>query len=97
MTGRETAGDSTNPAHFVLPRLGSQGKVRLASYRVTAIASDVGGSQGDGLYQALGGTGSMPMTAFYSSSEKLLATHVGAFDSSTLASELDQLYRIHVA
>jgi thiol-disulfide isomerase/thioredoxin len=154
--GSSAAGDSTNPKAFVLPRLGAQGKVRLASYRgtpvvvnffaswctqcaaelpvfandarglrgkvdfvevnaletgnglafakrygipssVTAVASDVGGSQGDGLYQALGGTGSMPMTAFYSASGKLLTTHVGAFGSSTLAAELSQLYGVHAA
>lgn len=154
--GSSTAGDSTNPKSFVLPRLGGQGKVRLASYRgtpvvvnffaswctqcaaelpvfssdarglkgkvdfvevnaletgnglsfakqygipssVTAVASDVGGSQGDGLYQALGGTGSMPMTAFYNASGKLLTTHVGAFDSSTLAAELSQLYGVHTS
>lgn len=59
---------------------------------VTAVASDVGGSQNDGLYQTLGGTGSMPMTAFYSAQGTLLTTHVGGFDAATLASELRQLY-----
>ena len=63
---------------------------------VTAVLRDVGGSQGDGLYQALGGTGSMPMTAFYSSSGKLLTTHVGGFTASTLSSELHQLYGLSV-
>lgn len=66
-------------------------RYHLAS-SVTAVASDVGGSQGDGLYQALGGTGSMPMTAFYSPAGALLTTHVGGFTASTLASELHQLY-----
>ena len=61
-----------------------------------AVLRDVGGSQGDGLYQALGGTGSMPMTAFYSSSGKLLTTHVGGFTASTLSSELHQLYGLSV-
>lgn len=61
---------------------------------VTAVASDVGGSQGDGLYQALGGSGSMPLSAFYSPQGTLLTTHVGAFDASTLASELGQLYGV---
>lgn len=68
---------------------------QLAS-SVTAVASDVDGSQADGLYQALGGTGSMPMTAFYRPSGSLLTTHVGGFTASTLASELRQLYGITV-
>ena len=70
-------------------------RFHLAS-SVTAVASDVGGSQGDGLYQSLGGTGSMPMTAFYSSTGVLLTTHVGGFTASTLASELHQLYGLTV-
>lgn len=64
------------------------------SSSVTAVARDVGGDQGDGLYRALGGNGSMPVTAFYSRQGKLLGTHVGAFDSATLASALQQLYGI---
>jgi thiol-disulfide isomerase/thioredoxin len=70
-------------------------RYHLAS-SVTAVASDVGGSQGDGLYQALGGTGSMPMTAFYSPAGALLTTHVGGFTASALASELHQLYGLSV-
>ena len=70
-------------------------RFHLAS-SVTAVASDVGGSQGDGLYQSLGGTGSMPMTAFYSSTGVLLTTHVGGFTASTLSSELHQLYGLSV-
>lgn len=63
---------------------------------VPAVLSDVGGSQGDGLYQALGGTGTMPMTAFYDTHGHLLTTHVGGFDSTTLANELHQLYGVIV-
>lgn len=63
---------------------------------VPAVLSDVGGSQGDGLYQALGGTGTMPMTAFYDARGHLLTTHVGGFDSTTLANELRQLYGVTV-
>lgn len=63
---------------------------------VPAVLSDVGGSQSDGLYQALGGTGTMPMTAFYDARGHLLTTHVGGFDSTTLATELSQLYGVIV-
>ena len=60
----------------------------------TAVLSDVGGSQGDGLYQALGGSGTMPMTAFYSSSGQLLGTHVGGYDAQTLASAVRGYYGV---
>lgn len=59
---------------------------------VTAVARDVGGDQGNGLYKALGGSGSMPITAFYSPTGRLLTTHIGGFDSATLPAELRQLY-----
>lgn len=64
------------------------------SSSVSAVARDVGGGQSDGLYQALGGNGSMPMTAFYGADGKLITTHIGAFDSSTLGAALQQLYGI---
>ncbi len=66
---------------------------QLASH-VSAVASDVGGGQGDGLYQALGGTGSMPMTAFYDARGHLITTHAGGFDSATLASTIRQIYGV---
>lgn len=59
---------------------------------VTAVAKDVGGAQGGGLYQALGGSGSMPITAFYSPTGRLLTTHIGGFDAATLPAELSRLY-----
>ncbi len=66
------------------------------STSVTAVARDVGGGQGDGLYQALGGNGSMPMTAFYGPDGKLITTHIGAFDASTLASAVQQAFGVSV-
>ncbi len=62
----------------------------------TDVLRDVGGAQGDGLYQALGGSGSLPLTAFYSASGQLIGTHVGGFDSQTLAQALAQDYGIRV-
>ncbi len=62
----------------------------------TAVLRDVGGAQGDGLYQSLGGSGSLPLTAFYSASGQLIDTHVGGFDSQTLAAALAQDYGIRV-
>lgn len=145
------AGYTTSSTGWVLPRLGSPGKVSLANFRgrpvvvnffaswctvcaselpvfaqdarllrgqvdvvevdaletgnglafaqrfglrssVAAVARDVGASQNDGLYQTLGGTGSMPMTGFYSAQGTLLTTHVGGFDAATLGSEFRHLY-----
>lgn len=63
---------------------------------VTALVHDVGGSQGDGLYQSLGGTGTMPMTAFYDARGHLLTTHVGGFDAPSLAAAIRQLYGVNV-
>ena len=56
------------------------------------VLSDVGGAQSSGLHDALGGGNNMPVSAFYSSSGRLLTSHVGAFTASTLQSELQQLY-----
>ena len=62
----------------------------------TAVVSDVGGAQGDGLYQSLGGSGSLPMTAFYDATGHLITTHVGGYDASTLAAQLQRLYGVAV-
>ncbi len=63
---------------------------------VTAVLHDVGGAQGDGLYQSLGGSGSLPLTAFYSATGQLITTHVGGFDAQTLAAALAQYYGVRV-
>ncbi len=62
----------------------------------TAVLDDVGGGQGDGLYASLGGSGSLPMTAFYSSTGKLLGTHVGGYSATTLSGALASYYGISV-
>ena len=60
----------------------------------TAVLSDVGGSQGDGLYQSLGGSSSLPMTAFYNAQGQLITTHIGGYDASTLATQLKSLFGV---
>ncbi|MHB1208515.1 MAG: TlpA family protein disulfide reductase [Acidimicrobiales bacterium] len=62
----------------------------------TAVLRDVGGSQGDGLYQNIGGSGSLPMTAFYGADGKLITTHLGGYNSLTLAQSLQQIYGVSV-
>lgn len=59
---------------------------------ITAVARDVGGSNGDGLYEALGGTGTLPLTAFYSPRGILLATHPGRLDARALAAEMAHVF-----
>lgn len=59
---------------------------------VSSVLTDVGGSQQNGLYQSLGGTGSLPITAFYTSSGQLITTHIGGYDSQTLLAALKQYY-----
>ena len=56
------------------------------------VLSDVGGAQNSGLHDALGGGNNMPVSAFYSASGKLLTSHIGGFDASTLRAQLRQLY-----
>ena len=56
------------------------------------VLSDVGGAQNSGLHDALGGGNNMPVSAFYSASGKLLTSHVGGFNASTLQAQLRQLY-----
>lgn len=56
------------------------------------VLSDVGGAQNSGLHDALGGGNNMPVSAFYSASGKLLTSHVGGFNASTLRAQLRLLY-----
>ncbi len=58
------------------------------------LAKDVGGANGSGLHDALGGGNNMPVSAFYDAQGHLLTTHVGAYTASALAAELHQLYRL---
>ncbi len=61
---------------------------------VTAVLRDVGGAQGDGLFQSLGGSSSLPMTAFYGANGSLITTHIGGYDAATLAAQLKTLYGV---
>lgn len=58
------------------------------------VARDVGGADGGGLHDALGGGNKMPITAFYDAKARLLGTHVGAFEANSLSRELRRLYGI---
>ena len=58
------------------------------------VAKDVGGTQGNGLYRSLGGTGGMPMTAFYGVDGRLLNTVPGALVGNSLRQALKSAYGI---
>lgn len=56
------------------------------------VVVDVSGSEADGLYEAFGGTGSLPLTAFYSADGKLLATYTGVLNRRDMAARLLEFY-----
>lgn len=60
------------------------------------LARDIGGAQGSGLHDALGGGSSMPLTAFYDASGKLVAVQRAAIPEETLRQSIGELYGISV-
>ncbi|HMC53264.1 MAG TPA: TlpA disulfide reductase family protein [Acidimicrobiales bacterium] len=60
------------------------------------LAKDVGGAQGSGLHDALGGGSGMPLTAFYDAAGHLLDTERAALPEDTLRGKLHQLYGLDV-
>lgn len=59
-----------------------------------ALAEDIGGSAGNGLYRSVGGTVGMPITAFYDAEGNLVDRVFGALTGGSLAVELERLYGI---
>lgn len=60
------------------------------------VARDTGGTQGNGLYRSYGGTGGMPMTAFYDAEGRLLQAFPGALLGKNLSAALNQFYGVTV-
>jgi len=58
------------------------------------LAKDVGGGNGSGLHDALGGGNSMPLTAFYDATGKLLAVDRAALPEDALRQRISDLYGI---
>lgn len=58
------------------------------------LAADVGGANGSGLHDALGGGTGMPITAFYGPDGALLSVYRGGLPESTLRSKLHELYGV---
>lgn len=61
------------------------------------LAKDIQGISRNGLYRELGGTGSMPITAFYDANGNLIQVAPTPFDEAGLASALLQLGFIETA
>lgn len=60
------------------------------------LAKDINGNGGNGLYFSLGGTGGMPMTAFYDAAGTLVHVDLGELSSSMLSERLAVLYGLDV-
>lgn len=58
------------------------------------LARDVGGSNGSGLHNALGGGNSMPLTAFYDADGQLVAVDRAALPEDALRGRISDLYRL---
>ncbi len=58
------------------------------------LASDVSGTRGNGLYRSLGGTGGMPMTAFYNAAGRLVHLDRGQLSARDLRTRLAGLFEI---
>ncbi|MGH9013306.1 MAG: TlpA family protein disulfide reductase [Acidimicrobiia bacterium] len=58
------------------------------------LAKDVGGTQGNGLYRAVGGPGGMPITAFYDADANLVDVAFGALLGGALDDRLEELYGV---
>ncbi len=60
------------------------------------LIKDIKGANGNGLYRSLGGTGGMPLTAFYDANGNLVQVDRGELSSPLLASRLQQLFGLTV-
>lgn len=58
------------------------------------IARDIDGTRGNGLYRSLGGTGGMPMTAFYDAAGQLVHLDRGQLSERDIVDRLDRLFGV---
>lgn len=61
------------------------------------LAKDINGTDGNGLYRSVGGTGGMPITAFYDARGRLVDRSYGALTGGLLDQKLQQLYGARAA
>lgn len=55
------------------------------------LVDDIGGNRNNGLYRSLGGTGGMPLTAFYDADGQVVDVFPGEFDASRLYGAIREL------
>ncbi len=55
------------------------------------LIDDIGGSRNNGLYRSLGGTGGMPITAFYDATGELVTVFPGELDGTRLYRSIESL------
>jgi thiol-disulfide isomerase/thioredoxin len=58
------------------------------------VARDVGAPDGSGLYRSLGGTGGMPITAFYDANGKVIDKSFGALIGPSLDTAIKRVYGV---
>lgn len=61
------------------------------------LAKDIKGTAENGLYRSVGGTGGMPITAFYDARGKLIDASYGALTGGLLDQKLQQRYGVRAA
>jgi thiol-disulfide isomerase/thioredoxin len=61
------------------------------------LVSDINGSAGNGLYQNLGGSGGMPMTAFYDADGNVVHVDRGELSTSSLKQRMEELFGLSVS
>lgn len=57
-----------------------------------ALVKDINGSNGNGLYRSLGGSGGMPLTAFYDADGNVVHVDLGELSTEALAVRLEQFF-----
>jgi cytochrome c biogenesis protein CcmG/thiol:disulfide interchange protein DsbE len=95
---REAAGALQGEVAFVFVNSNETGNWRPMAERHDlldfTVAKDVGGTLDNGLYRSLGGTGGMPMTAFYDANGELIDVARGALVGDSLRRALAQLFGV---
>jgi cytochrome c biogenesis protein CcmG/thiol:disulfide interchange protein DsbE len=95
---RRLAGELDGEVNFVFVNSNETGDWRPMAERHDlldlAVAKDVGGTQGNGLYRSYGGTGGMPLTAFYDADGRLINVQRGALLGDSLSQALQQLFAV---
>jgi thiol-disulfide isomerase/thioredoxin len=93
---RRLAGDLAGEVSFVFVNSNDRGNGTDMATRHGlfdfAVARDIGGDRGDGLYHAVGARRGMPVTAFFDAEGRLVDLHLGGLLDGALEQKVEQLY-----